>query len=93
MIYPFLVPSIALQALACRLSHGGRAQEHRMCDMCVEARQGTSSPCGKLPTFFPSNLVFEHDSVMKGGQHVKNAKSQDVNAQATPASFSLETKW
>lgn len=64
-----------------------------MCDMCVKTHQGKLSPCEKLPAFFASNLILEHDSVMKGGQHVKNAKSQDANVQATPANSNLETKW
>ena len=46
-----------------------------MRDMCVKTHQGTSSSYGTLPGPFPSDPVFEYDSVMKDGRLVKNAKT------------------
>lgn len=64
-----------------------------MCDMCVETHQGTHHPLEHYRHSSHLTQVLEHDSAMKDGQHVKNAQSQGANVQATPASFSLGTKW
>lgn len=89
----FLSSSIEFQAPARRLNHGGRPQKYRMCDMRVQTHQGTSSPCAKLLASFASNPALKFDSAMKGGQHVKNAKSQDDNVQAILANSNLGTRW
>jgi hypothetical protein len=61
--------------------------------VCQDASRYIITPMEKLPGTFRSDPVFEHDSAMKDGRPVRNAKSPDAHVLAIPANFSSETKW